>query len=132
MTCKIILLDDNREEFLLISHVAQKYHIQAEIIYFDSYLEFERNIENISEISCILLDYDMPKVNGIDALKLFQNKVELKYVPKILFSNVADPSVAQVSEKYGATSYMLKPKSIEGLKNLLFAITTIWGVSTNL
>ncbi len=126
MKCRIILLDDNKEEFLLLSHIAKKNNINAEIIHFDSYINFEKDLDNISRISCILLDYDMPEINGVDALKLFQNKIKLKYVPIILFSNAVDPTIIEMSKEYGATSYILKPKSNEGLKNLLQSVATIW------
>ena len=81
-----------------------------------------RNIENAPKL--ILLDIQMPKVNGIEVLQTIKAHNLLKVIPVvILTSSKEDPDIKACYE-LGANSYIVKPVNFEGfaesIKNLGF------------
>ena len=67
-------------------------------------LEFYRN----TPVDCILMDYHMPGMDGLEALK--QLTEENKIVPVIMMTGEGDESVAVAAMKLGAQDYI--PKKI--------------------
>jgi phosphoserine phosphatase RsbU/P len=67
----------------------------------------------------ILLDIRMPKVDGIEFLRLANAPVKHPNTKIIVFSNMEQPEQLEQAYKYGATRYMLKastsPKQLADL-----------------
>lgn len=56
----------------------------------------------------ILLDLLMPKVNGFTFLETINQYPELKAIPKIIFSSVANPDQIERLKQLGITQYLNK------------------------
>jgi two-component system response regulator len=64
----------------------------------------------------ILLDIQMPKVNGIEVLQKIKSNTHTKTVPVvILTSSKEDPDIRKCYE-LGANSYIVKPVNLKGLR----------------
>lgn len=83
------------------------------------------NSRNISyPPKVILLDIQMPKVNGIEVLERIKSDERTRAIPiVVLTSSKEDPDI-QKCYKLGANSYIVKPVNFEGfaqaIKNLGF------------
>lgn len=81
-------------------------------------LEFLRK-KSVS-ISCILLDWEMPEINGYDGLPMF--KKEFPGIPVIVLTSKNDPDgIVEMLER-GASEYMMKPFTPDILIDKLNAI----------
>ena len=74
----------------------------------------------------ILLDLNMPKVNGKQALAEIKKDDKLKKIPVIILSS--SKSEQDIAESYDlhANSYLVKPVSLEQYKNLVKSIENFW------
>ena len=61
-----------------------------------------------SNLSLILLDIRLPKLNGIDLLKMLKEDLDTKNVPVILLTNLGQESIIQEAFRLGAEGYLIK------------------------
>lgn len=78
----------------------------------------------LNQPKLILLDIQMPKVNGIEVLRRIKEDERTRSIPVvILTSSKEDPDI-QKCYSYGANSYIVKPvafeKFVEGIRDLGF------------
>ncbi len=74
----------------------------------------------------IILDLNMPKMDGREALKEIKANPELKKIPVvILTTSTADPDIAKAYD-LGANSFISKPAAYNMLVNIMRAIGQYW------
>lgn len=83
-----------------------------------------------TEISyLILLDIRMPKVDGIEVLKIVKSHPELKKIPIIMLTTTDDPLEVETCHKYGCSNYITKPvdykKFVDVVKTLGFYLMLV-------
>ena len=59
----------------------------------------------------IFLDYNMPKMNGVEFLKRINNNRNTRDIPTIMHTTCSDPAQQQLVMKLGADHYMQKAAS---------------------
>jgi len=64
----------------------------------------------------IILDINMPKVNGLQALSLIRANPAFSRVPVIIYSTTGNPATIKQAYESGANFYLRKPRSFIGLK----------------
>lgn len=115
---KILIVDDERMILELTSMVLNSRGFDVSVVdnAQDSYamIETERP-------ALVLLDYMMPKVNGLEALKEIRRRFPETYV--MMFTGKGSEEVAVELMKAGASDYILKPFSnanlVERIENVL-------------
>jgi len=74
----------------------------------------------------ILLDLNMPRMDGREALKLIKADEKLKKIPVvILTTSKAEEDIIR-SYDTGANSYITKPVTFDGLVNIIRSLKTYW------
>ncbi len=115
---KLLIIDDEQMILELTSMVLSSKGFDVSVVDNapDSYELIERE-----QPALVLLDYMMPKVNGLDALKEIQSRFPETYV--IMFTGKGSEEVAVELMKAGAADYILKPfsnaKLVERIENVL-------------
>jgi len=118
MSEKILIIDDEQMILELTSMVldSRGFEVQTVDNATDGYEIIERE-----RPSLVLLDYMMPRVNGLDALKEIRARFPDTYV--IMFTGKGSEEVAVELMKAGASDYILKPfsnaKLVERIENVL-------------
>jgi len=115
---KILIVDDEQMILELTSMVLDRRGFEVQIVdnATDSYEIIDRD-----RPALVLLDYMMPRVNGLDALKEIRARFPDTYV--IMFTGKGSEEVAVELMKAGASDYILKPfsnaKLVERIENVL-------------
>ena len=74
----------------------------------------------------ILLDAQMPKLNGFETLVSLKDEREFNHIPAILFSAHDDSETTLKAYKAGANAYVAKPLELPELIDLLTYIDAFW------
>jgi CheY-like chemotaxis protein len=77
----------------------------------------------------ILLDLNMPKMNGIEFLKVVKAHPELKTIPVIVLTTSKERRDVLDSFELGASGYMVKPVDYSKFVEILSRIIIYWNSS---
>jgi CheY-like chemotaxis protein len=66
----------------------------------------------------IILDYNMPGLNGADVLKELGTNERYKNIPKVVWSTSGSEKFRSVCLKLGAVDYVIKPNNVVGLEEV--------------
>ncbi len=74
----------------------------------------------------ILLDLNMPRMNGQEALRIIKKDEKLRRIPVVVMTT--SKSLEDILGCYdmGANSYIVKPPDFEGLVKIIQALKTYW------
>ena len=71
------------------------------------------------ELPClIILDYNMPGLNGAEILKELNNSSEYNSIPKIIWSTSKSDTYRDICLEMGANDYLVKPSNVTDLKGI--------------
>ena len=74
----------------------------------------------------VLLDINMPGMNGIDLLRRIRTDTRTAILPVIMLTSSMNPSDVYTSYASGANAYTLKPSSIGDYKKFAEGFTRFW------
>lgn len=78
------------------------------------------------KLGLILLDLKLPKVSGLEILKIIRGREELRDIPVVVVT-VSDLAVdTEMAYELGATSYLVKPLLPEHIKELARSLSLVW------
>jgi CheY-like chemotaxis protein len=73
----------------------------------------------VDQMPClIVLDYNMPGLNGADILRELSTNERYKNLPKIVWSTSGSEKFRTLCLELGAVDYVIKPNDIEGLEKV--------------
>ena len=85
-------------------------------------------LEETSELpSCILLDLNMPRINGIEFLKLIKGMDDLKDIPIVIYTTSKLKYDQDRTLKLGAVDFVSKPDNLNDMqKAILHVVSRGW------
>jgi CheY-like chemotaxis protein len=74
----------------------------------------------------VLLDLNMPVMDGREALKAIREQPNLRHIPVVILTN--SPNQADIDDAYriGANSFFTKPLTYDGLVDLVRVLKRYW------
>lgn len=118
----ILYVDDDQDDLLLITEAFAKYTEKLTVINacngHDGIQTLEKMNRNGSLPCLIIMDINMPVLNGLDALVQIRSQAEFKDIPIVLFSTSSNHKDAEFAAQWGA-GYLTKPTSYGDLQDLV-------------
>lgn len=104
----VLIVDDSKMNIKVAEDTLREYHIVENI---STCLSAEEALEILSResIDLILLDIVMPTMNGVELLKILNQKSRLESTKVIMLTTVDDFMVLKECFELGATDYINKP-----------------------
>jgi len=93
--------------------------------------DFEKK-ENAPRPDIIVLDLNMPKIDGREALVTIKSNPELKFIPIIVFTTSKETDDICRCYESGASSYISKPKSYNELLEIVDNLMKYWQYTVTL
>ena len=82
-------------------------------------LQFLQSLNSSENYPClILLDINMPILNGLETLKILKERKNFQDIPVIMFSTSSDQKFRQKSLELGAVDYVTKPINFNSSKQI--------------
>ncbi len=130
-TRPILLVEDDRIDVISVRRAFKDLKITnpLEIVSDgEEGLEFLTNPDN--QAPClILLDINMPRMNGIEFLKVVKNNENLRRIPVIVLTTSKGDRELVDSFDYGVAGYMVKPANYLQFMEVMKAINLYWTIS---
>jgi two-component system, response regulator len=86
----------------------------------------EKNISDGGKPYLILLDLNLPKINGFQVLKKIRNDEDLKFIPVIVLTSSSEKKDLIKSYKLGANGYIQKPVDFQDFIDVIQKIGEYW------
>jgi CheY-like chemotaxis protein len=125
---KILAADDDLEDLELVEESLQK--LEPSLVV-DKVNNGKAIIEYLDdqtdkELPClIILDYNMPELNGAEVLALISAVDRYKAIPKVVLSTSSALHHMNECIRNGASRYYVKPNTLAGLKELAEAMMVL-------
>jgi CheY-like chemotaxis protein len=111
MTKTIFIAEDNKTNLKLIKDILEVKGYRTLEAY-DGKEAVEKISKNFELIDLILMDVQMPELNGIDAIKEIKKNPQTAPIPIIVLSAHAMGSDIKKAKEAGAVDYITKPLNI--------------------
>jgi len=79
----------------------------------------------------IILDYNMPHLNGAEILQSIQQNEKVKNIPKIIWSTSNAERFKNICLQLGASEYLVKPSSFSDLKTMIKGMLSFYEANVN-
>ena len=116
----ICMADDDMDDYYLFKTALYEVNESVKLTYFgscDSLLDYLKTSNNLPDL--IVLDINMPGTDGYNCLIAIKNDSKIADIPVIFYSTSSEPVLIQNAYDSGARQYIVKPYSIELLKEYI-------------
>ena len=127
----ILLVEDDIVDAMTVKRALNDIHVTNTLHTVgngEEALEFLRKPENETP-GIILLDLNMPKMNGIEFLKVAKNDNSLKRIPVIVLTTSQEEQDKIESFNLGVAGYMIKPVDYMQFVETMRTIDIYWTLS---
>ena len=133
MPDKFILLgEDDADDEELLKEVFSSLDSSFSMMFANNGRKLVAHIEQLpdTDLPClIILDYDMPELNGADILKALKTDSRYDSIPKIIWSTSGSETYKRICLELGACEYIIKPSSFQELKDVARHMLSFCSVS---
>jgi len=127
----ILLVEDDRVDAMTVERALKGLKVRNPLVHSingEEALEHLRGQGN-EKPYIILLDLNMPKMNGIEFLKIVKADEELKKIPVVVLTTSKDEQDVIESFKLSVAGYMVKAADYEKFVETVEAICLYWTLS---
>jgi len=111
---KILLIEDDMIEVMKLNRTISSLKLDHKIIEANNGDEALKILEQKDRLpDIILLDLNMPKINGIEFLKILKGDKRLRYIPTIILTTSNNKKDLLECFEIGIAGYILKPLKYE-------------------
>ena len=128
----ILLIEDDQIHVKLIKRALEKGGYGDNITWLGDgekaimYLfpEDKRQISPLPKL--ILLDVNLPKINGIEVLRRIKADERLRIIPVVMLTTSSNRNDMERCSKYSANSYIVKPLDFQNFINTMKTVAQYW------
>lgn len=130
MNLRVLLIEDDEIERMKLARVIEKNnfgHTLIEAKNGEEALNILSDFPNLPDI--IFLDLNMPKMNGIEFLKILKSDDRLKYLPVVILSTSSNHKDLKECYEIGIAGYITKPLKYEEYTHKIIALLNYWSIN---
>ena len=126
----ILIGEDDIDDQEILTEIFREFNKSFELHFINSGRKLISYLmEAAHDAPClILLDYNMPELNGEEILKRINADKRFENIPKIVWSTSNAANYKERCINAGAMEYLVKPSTIQSLKDTLLHIVSFCGL----
>jgi CheY-like chemotaxis protein len=127
----ILLLEDDDVDAMTVKRALRDIKVINELIVAEN---GEKGLAYLRNSDCerpciILLDLNMPRMNGLEFLQVVKQDLELRRIPVVVLTSSREEQDRVESFDLGVAGYMLKPVDYQQFVEIVRAIDLYWTLS---
>ena len=127
----ILLVEDDSVDAMTVKRAMRDLHVTNAVIHS---VNGEEALQYLTDPDkekpfVILLDLNMPKMGGIEFLKIIKTNAGLKMIPIIVLTTSKEKRDVLDSFELGAAGYMIKPVDYAKFVEVISTVMLYWGSS---
>jgi CheY-like chemotaxis protein len=116
----ICLAEDDPDDHYLFYKVLHETNSAVKLTWFQTCEDLLTYLETGSDLpELIVLDMNMPKMNGQTCLTTIKNELRLYHIPVVILSTTDHPDTISLAYQAGAFKYYQKPSSLDVFKQII-------------
>ena len=127
----ILLVEDDQVDAMTVKRALKEINVTNKLDIVNNgeeALSFLKNSEN-DKPGIILLDLNMPRMNGIEFLKIAKKDDSLKSIPVVVLTTSKEDQDKVESFNLGVAGYMIKPVDYRKFVEVIKTINPYWSLS---
>lgn len=132
---RILLIEDSQADILLVRHALESRGLECDLQIYRDGADALRAVANIGVSGfapdVLLLDMNLPKVDGPQVLSKFREHPDCAKVPVIVISSSDERSDRARVEPFGVAYYFKKPPDYDAFLELGTLVKKLIGAQTN-
>jgi CheY-like chemotaxis protein len=126
----ILLVEDNLIEIMKMKRAISLLNLNHKLYEAENGEEAIKFLEGKSNTpDIILLDLNMPRINGIEFLKILKQNGNFKHIPTIILTTSCNQKDLLECFKIGMSGYVLKPLKYEDYVKKIEAVLNYWSIN---
>ncbi|MHB2015488.1 MAG: response regulator [Candidatus Xenobia bacterium] len=128
----ILLVEDDKVDAMTVKRALREINVVNPLVHKangEEALDYLRQGEGNGKPAIILLDLNMPRMNGIEFLKVAKADQILKKIPVIVLTTSKEDQDRVDSYDLGVAGYMIKPVDYHQFVEVIKAIHLYWSLS---
>ncbi|MEJ8842518.1 response regulator [Lacibacter sp. H375] len=129
---EVLLVEDNQGDDLLTREAFFSWELKNRIVTLKDgeealrYLNREQPYSDVSKPDLVILDINLPKIDGKQVLRFIKTCDKLKHVPVVIFSSSGMESDLEEINELNADYYLQKPVDLGGYFEAIQTIQNFW------
>lgn len=126
----ILLIEDDTIEIMKLERTVSKLAVNHKITQAkngEAALDILKSGDKVPDI--ILLDLNMPRMSGIEFLKVLKGDEKLRYLPTIVLTTSENRVDLLECYKIGIAGYVIKPLKFEDYEHKLKRVLEYWDIN---
>ncbi len=126
----ILLLEDDLVDVMTIKRAMKQLNFENPMSVVANGEEGLAFLKNAKELpGLIILDINMPKMNGIEFLQLMKQDEKFRTIPVVILTTSLEQQDKWNSFQLGISGYMVKPVDYDRFKDMMDSLKKYWSFS---
>lgn len=129
---KVLLVDDDEVDYMNVKRAFKKNKLEHSLDYQPNGLDaitYLKSVEKTSDLpQVILLDINMPKMNGHEFLEQLRGEDKLKHIVVYVLTTSSQNSDIDKAYQQQVSGYLVKPLDFDEFKSTVKKLDDLWEV----
>ena len=128
----ILLVEDNETDVLIAQQALEGARVVNRLEWVDNgedalkFLSRQPPYEDVMRPDIILLDWNLPRINGQEVLERIKTHDDLKRIPVVVLTTSKSEETVLRAYNLHANSYVSKPLDLKSFRDVLLAMEQFW------